>query len=135
MARRSSSAARPPPSSPLDTVPAPCGAAAAPPPAPSAYFWFGRGDGEDYAYSSSGKDTVFLWNVSDIRAVHVTRDAEAESLLRQAGGADAQYTQVTVGSDTLTVSSTGGRPDLMLASGATYRVTERGSGVSLTRIR
>ncbi len=99
------------------------------------YFWFGRGDGEDYAYSSSGKDTVFLWNVSDIRAIHVTRDAEAESLLRQAGGADAQYTQVTVGSDTLTVSSTGGRPDLMLASGATYRVTERGSGVSLTRIR
>lgn len=100
------------------------------------YFWFGKGDGADVAYSESGKDAIYLWNVSDINAVQVTRSAETEAALRQVGNNYAQYTQITLDdSDTLMVMSNGTRPDLMLANGATYRVTERGSGVSLTRIR
>lgn len=99
------------------------------------YFWFGKGDGEDAAYSTSGKDAVFLWNISDINAVGVSREAQLESGMQQMGSQYTQLTQLTIGSDTLTIVSANGRPDLMLGNGATYRVTERGSGVSLTRIR
>lgn len=99
------------------------------------YFWFGKGDGEDAAYSTSGKDAVFLWNISDINAVSVSREAQLESGMQQMGSQYTQLTQLTIGSDTLTIVSANGRPDLMLGNGATYRVTERGSGVSLTRIR
>lgn len=102
----------------------------------ASYFWFGRGDGADIACSVSGKDTVYLWNVSDINAVQVTRSDETESALRQTGSNYGQYTQLTLNdSDSLMVMSTGTRPDLMLANGATYRLSEQGSGLSLTRIR
>ncbi len=83
------------------------------------YFWFGRGDGQDAAYSSSGQDTVYLWNINDIRSVQVGKDAAAAAY-----GTDLLELSLG-GNDTLTLAASSAMPQIQLANGARYRIEQQ----------
>ena len=93
-------------------------------------FWFGKGDGEDIVYGADTSDTVYLWNVDDIRELSIQPDDGFTNAL-----------DLTLsGGSTLSIFSHAGAADLsgmpaiQLANGERYRMTGSSSQVALRRI-